>query len=224
MWVKIQGTAVEVDRGLEVLPVAEAGRRVLDPLDLRVEAFRGRVRDPMAEVGEDVVEMGLYRTRFLGQRGRQTRIRVIAPKIYCRCIRLRPGSILLGPALRSTVDLLEPRALCGCPPDLLADQLATEPTIMAGKEGAAPGVVTTATKTDRAITLRLRHPTSRVNLAVSVDRNTRQHIAQDYLGDQEDIPGPDLSHGAQSGHSRPEGRVRRALLGERQAGTLRVRL
>src|SRR2546427_7401213 len=54
VWVKVEAAAVEVDRGLEVLPVAEAAGGVPDPLDLRIQALGGRVGDPVAEVGEDV--------------------------------------------------------------------------------------------------------------------------------------------------------------------------
>src|SRR5439155_17838543 len=39
VWVEVEAAAVEVDRRLEVLPVAEAAGGVPDPLDLRVQAF-----------------------------------------------------------------------------------------------------------------------------------------------------------------------------------------
>src|SRR5438046_7475345 len=54
VWVEVEAAAVEVDRRLEVLPVAEAAGGVPDPLDLRVQAFGRRVGDPVAQVGEDV--------------------------------------------------------------------------------------------------------------------------------------------------------------------------
>src|SRR6266849_2192188 len=54
VWVEVKAAAVEVDRRLEVLPVAEAAGGVPDPLDLRVQAFGRRVGDPVAQVGEDV--------------------------------------------------------------------------------------------------------------------------------------------------------------------------
>src|SRR5437667_4856223 len=74
VWVKVEAAAVEVDRGLEVLPVAEAAGGVPDPLDLRIQALGGRVGDPVAEVGEDVREVRLEHPRLLDH-GRQARVR-----------------------------------------------------------------------------------------------------------------------------------------------------
>src|SRR5206468_5398106 len=74
VWVKVEAAAVEVDRGLEVLPVAEAAGGVPDPLDLRIQALGGRVGDPVAEVGEDVREVRLEHARLLDH-GRQARVR-----------------------------------------------------------------------------------------------------------------------------------------------------
>src|SRR5438093_805216 len=74
VWVKVEAAAVEVDRGLEVLPVAEAAGGVPDPLDLRIQALGGRVGDPVAEVGEDVREVRLEHPRLLDL-GRQARVR-----------------------------------------------------------------------------------------------------------------------------------------------------
>src|ERR1035437_1120124 len=53
---KIQAAAMEVDRVDEVLFVAEAAGRVLQPLDLGVDGFAGRVGDTVLEVGDDVGE------------------------------------------------------------------------------------------------------------------------------------------------------------------------
>src|SRR5438093_4201512 len=65
VWVEVEAPAVEVDRGLEVLPVAETAGGVPDPLDLRVEAFGRRVGDPAAEVGDDVRQVRLEHPRLL---------------------------------------------------------------------------------------------------------------------------------------------------------------
>ena len=45
---------MEVDGVLEVVEVAEASGRVLDPLDLRIDAFAGGVGNAVLKVGEDV--------------------------------------------------------------------------------------------------------------------------------------------------------------------------
>lgn len=45
---------MEVNSVNEVLFVAEATCRVLDPLDLGVDRFAGRIGDPVAQVGDDV--------------------------------------------------------------------------------------------------------------------------------------------------------------------------
>src|SRR2546422_6900913 len=65
VWVEVKAAAVEVDRRLEVLPVAEAAGGVPDPLDLRVRAFGRRVGDPVAQVGEDVRQVRLEHPRLL---------------------------------------------------------------------------------------------------------------------------------------------------------------
>jgi hypothetical protein len=56
-WVEIEPATVEVDCQLETLTIPEAARRVLDPLDLRVQALRHGVRDPMVDVVEDILEV-----------------------------------------------------------------------------------------------------------------------------------------------------------------------
>src|SRR5439155_22410917 len=65
VWVKVEPAAVEVDRGLEVLAVAEATGGVADPLDLRVEALGRRVGNPVAQVGKDVRQVRLEHPRLL---------------------------------------------------------------------------------------------------------------------------------------------------------------
>jgi len=56
---------VEENCRAEVLQVAEAPRRVLDPLDLGVDPFRDGVCDPMLEIGEDVGQVRLEHPRHL---------------------------------------------------------------------------------------------------------------------------------------------------------------
>jgi hypothetical protein len=53
---QVEAAAVEVNGVDEVLFVAESPRRVLHPLDLGVERLAGRVGDPMAQIGDDVLE------------------------------------------------------------------------------------------------------------------------------------------------------------------------
>src|SRR5436190_23401600 len=65
VWVEVKAAAVEVDRRLEVLRVAEAAGGVADPLDLRVQALGRRVGDPVAQVGEDVRQVRLEHARLL---------------------------------------------------------------------------------------------------------------------------------------------------------------
>src|SRR5881397_1766609 len=65
VWVEVKAAAVEVDRRLEVLPVAEAAGGVADPLDLRVQALGRRVGDPVSQVGEDVRQVRLEHARLL---------------------------------------------------------------------------------------------------------------------------------------------------------------
>src|SRR5436190_7544324 len=74
VWVEVEAPAVEVDRGLEVLPVAEATGGVAEPLDLRVQALGRRVGDPVAQVGEDVREVRLEHPRLLDH-GLEPRVR-----------------------------------------------------------------------------------------------------------------------------------------------------
>jgi len=51
--VEIESPAVEEDRALEVLAVAEAVGHLFDPLDFRVQPLAGRVRHSVAEVREN---------------------------------------------------------------------------------------------------------------------------------------------------------------------------
>jgi len=48
---------MEVDRQLEPLAIPKATRRILDPLDLRVQSLRDRVRERVGDVVEHVVEV-----------------------------------------------------------------------------------------------------------------------------------------------------------------------
>src|SRR6266567_484685 len=59
VWVKIQAAAVEVDRRLEVLGVAEAARGLLDPLDDGVDTLEPGVGEVMAQVGQQVRQVTL---------------------------------------------------------------------------------------------------------------------------------------------------------------------
>ncbi len=47
---------MEVDRVDEVLLVAKSACRVLHPLNLCIDGLAGRVRDPMPQVSDDVLE------------------------------------------------------------------------------------------------------------------------------------------------------------------------
>ena len=67
-WVEIESSAVEVDRRLEVLDVAEAAGHALDLLDLTVEPLAHRVGDRMLEVGQDIVDVPADRLRCLANR------------------------------------------------------------------------------------------------------------------------------------------------------------
>ena len=64
---------MEVDRDLEVLPVAEAACHVADPLDLRVQALARRIRDSVLDVGEHVLQPALDHLRLLDH-GREPRV------------------------------------------------------------------------------------------------------------------------------------------------------
>ena len=50
VWVKIQAPAVELDRRLEVLGIAKAAGRLLDPLDDGVDALEPGIGQAMAQV------------------------------------------------------------------------------------------------------------------------------------------------------------------------------
>ena len=56
---EVEAAAVEQDGDTEVLSIGEASGGGLDPLNLAVDAFRGRVRDAVTQIGEDVGEVGL---------------------------------------------------------------------------------------------------------------------------------------------------------------------
>ena len=67
-WGHVEAATVEVDRVHEVLPVPEAPRRVLHPLDLGIDGFAGRVSDPMPQVRDDVFESPFEHPRYLDHR------------------------------------------------------------------------------------------------------------------------------------------------------------
>ncbi len=53
-WCHVEFSAVEVNGRREVLKVAESPCRVPDPLDLRIQAFARRVREPVFEVSQQM--------------------------------------------------------------------------------------------------------------------------------------------------------------------------
>ena len=67
-WVQIESSAVEVDRRLEVLDVAEPAGHALDLLDLAVEPLAHRVGHRMLIVGQDVIDVSADRLRRLVNR------------------------------------------------------------------------------------------------------------------------------------------------------------
>ena len=67
-WVQVKPAAVEVDRRLEVLDVAEAASHALDLLDLTVERLAHRVGHRMLLVGQDVLDVPADRLRRLANR------------------------------------------------------------------------------------------------------------------------------------------------------------
>ena len=73
-WVQIKSSAVEVDRRLEVLDVAESASHALDLLDLAVESLAHRVGHGMLVVGQDVVDVPANRLGRLANR-RQSAVR-----------------------------------------------------------------------------------------------------------------------------------------------------
>ena len=56
---KVQTATVEQDCDPKVILVTETAGGVLNPLDLGVDGFAGRVGHAMAEVGDDVLETSL---------------------------------------------------------------------------------------------------------------------------------------------------------------------
>ena len=59
MWVKIEPSALEVDRRLEMFDVAEPPSGFLHPLDRGVHGLQAGVGEPVPEVGQDVREVAL---------------------------------------------------------------------------------------------------------------------------------------------------------------------
>lgn len=66
--VAIESSTMEIDRDLEMLDVAEAACRFLDPLDRGVDGFHARIRDAMPQIGEHVGEAALDQLRDLRHR------------------------------------------------------------------------------------------------------------------------------------------------------------
>ena len=56
-WIEIQSSTMEIDRGFEMLDVAEAPGRFLDPLNGGIEGFHARIRDAMPHIGQHVGEV-----------------------------------------------------------------------------------------------------------------------------------------------------------------------
>ncbi len=67
-WVQVEPSAVEIDRRLEMLDVAEAVGHVLDLLDLAVEPLAHRVGHRMLVVGHDVGDVPTNRLGGLAHR------------------------------------------------------------------------------------------------------------------------------------------------------------
>src|SRR5262249_9506499 len=59
VWVEIESSTVKVDGGLEVLRVAEAAGRLLDPLDHRVDRLETRIGEAVLQVGQQIGQVAL---------------------------------------------------------------------------------------------------------------------------------------------------------------------
>src|SRR5215475_7565169 len=59
VWVEIESSTVRVDGGLEVLRVAEAAGRLLDPLDHRVDRLETRIGEAVLQVGQQIGQVAL---------------------------------------------------------------------------------------------------------------------------------------------------------------------
>src|SRR5438094_8473893 len=68
LWVEIEATAVEVDRRLEVVAIAETVGHLLEGLDLAGDALAHGVGDAMPEVSQHVGQMPLDHPRHLEDR------------------------------------------------------------------------------------------------------------------------------------------------------------
>src|SRR5947199_5334402 len=64
-WVEVEAAEMEVDGIAEALAVAKAPRCVLQPLDLRVDAFGAGVGDALDHGGDDPVQVRLDHPRHL---------------------------------------------------------------------------------------------------------------------------------------------------------------
>lgn len=72
VWVEIESSTMEIDRGLEMLDIAEATSRLLDPLDRRVEGFHTRIGDVMLQMAEHVGEVAPNELRDRRHRSQST--------------------------------------------------------------------------------------------------------------------------------------------------------
>jgi hypothetical protein len=72
---------MEVDRNNEILFVPKTARRVLHPLNLGIERFAGRVRDPMPQVRNDVLESSFEHRPHLDHRLQAAAYRPTVPPI-----------------------------------------------------------------------------------------------------------------------------------------------
>ena len=98
---------MEVDRGLEVLAIAEPVGALLDRLDLGVEPLTHRIGDPMPEVGQDVGQVPLEQARHLDAR-REPRVR--RPEIPAGPVPLGPAPATVAPEV--TQGLLDRLGAC----------------------------------------------------------------------------------------------------------------
>src|SRR5579859_5313558 len=65
---QVETTAVEVDGVYEVMPVAEASRRVLHPLDFGIDRFAAGVGNSVSQIRDDVLEATLEHSRYFDHR------------------------------------------------------------------------------------------------------------------------------------------------------------
>lgn len=91
VWVKIESPAGKVDRGLEVLDIADPPSGVLHPLDSGVHSRQVGIGEPVPEVGQDVREVGPEQRRHRG-----LRVLTLAPQGLLRVRNAIPLSLIGG--------------------------------------------------------------------------------------------------------------------------------